>query len=115
MERITKKNDGNYECEVAVIILKDENNTYTAYCPALQLSTYGDSQADVKEAFAERLAIFIEEMEEGKCLDIELRRLGWKLEAGIHPHFRQPFKVEIPTELLDRSEGIYKTPVRLQA
>ena len=36
-QRIRKGGDGIFECEVAVMIIEDENNTFTAYCPGLQL------------------------------------------------------------------------------
>ncbi len=111
---ITKKSDGTLECEVAVMIIL-EDDTYVAYCPALELSTYGDSEADVKDAFIERLGIFIEEMEEKNLLHSELTRLGWILEAGIKPHFKQPETTSVPTYLLNKSSHTFTTPFRITA
>lgn len=107
-QSIKKHNDGNLECEVAVMILDDDDGTYVAYCPALQLTTYGDSREDVEKAFAERLDIFIEEMEEKNLLHDELLRLGWNYEAGTTPHFRQPETINVPTYLLNKSKQVIK-------
>ncbi len=112
---IQSRHDGTIECEVAVMIIKDDDNTFTAYCPALQLSTYGDSEADVQEAFAERLAIFMEEMLSQKLLHDELIRLGWNYEASKHPHLTQPENITIPLNLLNSSHSIIKKPFRVPA
>ncbi len=110
---IRKRHDGTIECEIAVMIIKDDDNTYTAYCPALQLSTYGDSPEDVQEAFAERLAIFMEEMAGQNVLHQELIRLGWNYEASKTPHLTQPENVTIPVHLLNSSFGIIRKPFRV--
>ena len=112
---IRKGNDGSIECEVAVMIIVDDDNTFTAFCPALQLSTYGDSAEDVKDAFNEALGAFIEEMEEKNVFQDELIRLGWTLEAGIRPHFRQPENISVPTYLLNKSNEVITTPFRIPA
>lgn len=111
---IKKNKDGSLQCEVAVMIIFDDDG-YVAFCPALQLTTYGDSEADVKDAFIERLGLFIEEMEEKNILHNELSKLGWILEAAVSPHFRQPENISIPTELLNKSHQVFATPFRISA
>ena len=113
-QTIKKHSDGTLECEVAVMIIQ-EGADFTAYCPALKLSTYGDSPEDVKKAFEERLEIFIQEMEEKKLLHDELIRLGWNFEAGIVPRFNQPESIQVPTYLLNKSSTIFRQQFKVSA
>jgi predicted RNase H-like HicB family nuclease len=61
------------------IIIGREDDTYIAYCPALDLSTYADSEEEVKQAFEEVLGIFLEETERLGTFEKELLRLGWQV------------------------------------
>ena len=72
-----------------VQISADENG-FVAYCPALDLSTYGESEEAVKRAFEEVLQIFIGETDRKGTLERELVRLGWSLIHGLHPRYRPP-------------------------
>ena len=80
-----------------------------------RLTIIGDSIEDVKDAFSERLVIFMEEMSGKNLLEDELIRLGWILEAGIHPHFKQPESISVPTYLLNKSNQVITTPFRIPA
>ena len=104
MQTIKVKSDGTFECEVAVMII-DEGASYSAYCPSLELTTYGDSMEDAQQAFNERLEIFLEEMRESHSLHNELIRLGWNFTA--HQVY-QPENISIPTHLLNHSNRIIK-------
>ncbi len=44
-----------------VLVVLDESHQYVAYCPALQLSSYGDTPAEARAAFAEVLALWASE------------------------------------------------------
>ena len=55
----------------------DEEGTIVAYCPSLDLSTYGDSLEDTQNAFQEAFQIFIEEvMRKGTLTQISAKQ-GW--------------------------------------
>jgi hypothetical protein len=48
MNNTIKSKDGNYiEVQLGVLVFQ-ESDSYVAFCPALNLSTYGDSVNDVK-------------------------------------------------------------------
>jgi hypothetical protein len=61
-----------------VLILR-QNDSYIAYCPPLELSTYGDSEDDVKVAFEDAVQIFLEETSSKGTLHAELQRMGWTI------------------------------------
>ena len=46
------------EAEV-LLVLDDDTGQYVAYCPALELSSYGDTEAAAEAAFEESLQFFI--------------------------------------------------------
>ncbi|KXK54001.1 MAG: hypothetical protein UZ07_CHB004002639 [Chlorobi bacterium OLB7] len=52
-----------------------------AVCPALDVSSYGDTMEEAKNAFEEALEIFIEETVDRGTLEKELLRMGWTLSA----------------------------------
>jgi hypothetical protein len=49
------KIENSIKVEVSILLLK-ENGNFVAYCPALELSSYGDSEQEAKGAFEEALA-----------------------------------------------------------
>jgi len=61
------------------VSFEKEGDYFVAYCPALELSSYGKSEASAKKSFDEALEIFIEEtVRKGTLLKI-LLELGWTL------------------------------------
>lgn len=62
------------------VILLQEDDQYVAYCPALEVSSYGDTIKEAKAAFDEALEIFLEETTAKGTLEKELLRLGWILQ-----------------------------------
>jgi predicted RNase H-like HicB family nuclease len=64
--------------EVSVHLLK-EGNYFVAYCPALDLSSYGKTEAEARQAFNGAMKIFLEETEKRGTLEKELLNLGWAL------------------------------------
>ena len=58
------------------VALFKEENQFVAYCPALELSSYGDNPKEAKQAFEEALEIFIEETSEKGTLENALLQLG---------------------------------------
>ena len=59
-QNIIKKDRDTIEV-IVTILVKKENKTYTSYCPALELSSYGDTQKEAIDSFVEAMNIFIEE------------------------------------------------------
>jgi len=66
-----------FRIQLPVSILK-EGERYIAYTPALDLSTSGRSQKEVKKRFGEAVEIFFEELVEAGTLDDALATLGWR-------------------------------------
>lgn len=90
MEKPTiKKTAHSIEVSVPVLILKD-GDTYVAYCPALNLSSYGNSSKDAKNAFDENMKIFLSETERKGTLEKYLLKLGWMIQQIPEPFYRPP-------------------------
>ncbi len=72
-------------CVLPVSVLKEEGR-YVAYTPALDLSTSGESEMQVKQRFGEAVRLFFEELVKMGTLDEVLSELGWKkLERNWQP------------------------------
>ena len=98
MERISLKKE-YIIIELAVNIFKDSGR-YVADCPALKLSTHGNSIAQVQKHFKEALELWIEVNLNRATLKNALLELGWDLTASPRPKdadFRQ-----VPIELLSQ-------------
>lgn len=55
-----------------------EADTFVAYTPALDISTAAGTLADVKQKFAEMVAIFFEEIEKKGTTTEVLESMGWQ-------------------------------------
>lgn len=64
--------------DVEILFIK-EGEMIVAYCPALELSSYGKDIKEAKAAFDEALEIFIEETEQKGSFERLLLRKGWRL------------------------------------
>jgi hypothetical protein len=67
----------NLSFNLPVFITK-QNKRFVAYTPALDISTSGKSEKDVKAKFVELASLFLEEIMEAKTADDVLTELGWK-------------------------------------
>jgi hypothetical protein len=76
-----------------------------AYCPALELSSYGDDQNDAKEAFGEAMKIFLSETDRKGTLERYLLKLGWQLQQKPKPMYNQP-----SISLLENRRLLLKNP-----
>ena len=56
-----------------------EGSKVIAWSPALDLSTYGDTEKLAKERFGEAVSIFIDELVEMGTLEDVLEECGWQL------------------------------------
>ncbi len=84
--RISK---GKVSLGLEVIIFKEEKQ-FIAYCPALELSAYGDNDKDVRIAFEETLNIFLDYTAKKGTLEKELIRIGWKKQPRKRHEFLPP-------------------------
>ncbi|MBK7009468.1 MAG: hypothetical protein IPN73_15350 [Saprospiraceae bacterium] len=91
---------------VDVLLFKEEE-IWVSYCPALNLSSYGDDEEDAKQAFGEVLSIFIEETTKKRTLDKELLKLGWQLQQQPTLIFDQP-KMVVDKKLINKKIETYK-------
>jgi predicted RNase H-like HicB family nuclease len=88
-ENIITKNRDHISVGVSVLILK-ENNLFVAYCPALELSSYGKTKKEAKENFYDALKIFIEETHKKGTLEKVLLSLGWTLKQKPQISYKPP-------------------------
>ena len=70
-----KNTDLNFSLPV---LITKQNKRFVAYTPALDLSTSGKTEKDVKKKFVEVVVIFMEELIESKNVDEVLSEFGWK-------------------------------------
>lgn len=63
---------------ISVILFKEEDS-WIAYSPELELSSYGDTEYEAKEAFGSVLKIFISETTKKGTLEKCLLDMGWQL------------------------------------
>ena len=60
------------------VVITKQNKRFVAYTPALDISTSGKSEKDVKAKFVELARIFFDEIIEAGTLSEVLSELGWK-------------------------------------
>ncbi len=77
-----KHDEKKLTVQVQVFLIPD-GNQHVAYCPALELSSYGSSPDDAKTAFAEAMEIFVADTQAKGTLEKVLLGLGWTLQQ--HP------------------------------
>jgi len=78
MHNLIKKDNKFIEVQLGVLVFqKDE--AYIAYCPALELSTYGDRIGDVKTAFDDLIKSYMEDSIKMGTLEKDLRAHGWDM------------------------------------
>jgi len=72
------------------VVLFQEDGIWVAYCPALELSSYGDNQDEAREAFDEAMKIFLSETDRKGTLERYLLKIGWQLQQKPRPLYNQP-------------------------
>jgi hypothetical protein len=80
MDYIKEHTDKYIEVQLGVLVFQEEDS-YLAFCPALNLSTYGESISDVKDAFDDVLTAYIEECTKMGTLEKDLLSHGWTLQV----------------------------------
>jgi len=72
------------------VMLYEEGDYFVAYCPALELSSYGENNKDARSAFEDALTIFLEETMSRGTLEKELLSLGWVLQKVPEAKYKPP-------------------------
>lgn len=88
------------QIKLTVSILK-QRNRYIVYSPALDLSTSGKTEQEVKKRFAEAAMLFLEELDKAGTINDVLRELGW----------RQEHKQWAPPEIISQETMGLRLPV----
>ena len=78
-KQVIKKSAKYVEVQVDVVLIRD-GEYYVALCPSLNVSSYGETQVEAKQAFDEALQIFISETDKKGNLEKELLKYGWVLQ-----------------------------------
>ncbi len=60
------------------LVITKQGKRFVAYTPALDLSTSGKTEKEVKKRFEEIASLFLEEIIEAGTADSVLKELGWK-------------------------------------
>lgn len=69
-------------CNLPLIIFEEDNNVIT-YCPALDLSGYGPTEAEANKSFEVTLTEYFRYTVNKKTLAEDLRKLGWTLRKSL--------------------------------
>lgn len=98
-EGIWRSPDHTVEVNVPLIIFED-GNSHIVYCPALDVSGYGNDEAEAKSSFKTSLSEFILYTIRKKTLNKVLTDLGWSVRGKDKPMVPPPF-----SKLLNENEN----------
>lgn len=87
------------------VLLKKEGRYYVAYCPALELSSYGTTESSAMKSFEEAMQIFLEETDRKGTLEKVLLGLGWTLKQKPIVSYKPPALPRSERSLLRSSGG----------
>ena len=96
-------NHGDMDVRVYLqMYLFQEDGSFIVYCPALDLSAYGDTEELTKRAFEDVLSINIEYMMNKGTIFDDLKKHGWVVKG------KRQRKIKAPTfdEMLKRSDAL---------
>lgn len=84
---ISGKNE--VQCKLPLILFQ-EDDVFITYCPALDLSGYGNSEKESNNAFEEVLSEYFRYTINKKTLAIDLKKLGWILRKNLRKPISPP-------------------------
>lgn len=114
MTKNTLQKDRNSLKVNVQVALFQEDGIWVAYCPALEVSSYGDEKEEAKQAFEEAMKIFLAETERKGTLEKYLLKLGWQLQQKPKPIYNQPhLSIQKNRRLLKKSPQIYNESVAI--
>lgn len=109
------KSDSSIQVQVDVLIF-EEHGSYVAYCPALEVSSYGDTKDEAKKAFDGAMNIFIKETTTKGTLEKYLLKLGWQLQQKPKRVYQPPtFSLQESKRFLHKNPTIYNERVAMPA
>ena len=110
-QTISKKK--NYiRVDLNVLFVK-EGDYIVAYCPALELSSYGDNEDEAKSAFEASLKIFLDETSRKGTLEKVLLKLGWSLTQVPEIRYEPPKLSQEDLLILKSSKNVITEQVAL--
>ena len=77
---MSEKKNTRINVKLSVVIFK-ENNIHIAYCPAVNVYGYGESEGEAQKSFEVSLSEFFRYTINKKTLATELKALGWKVKG----------------------------------
>jgi hypothetical protein len=83
------KNKMSLKINVEVVVVK-EGDYFVAYCPALELSAYGDKQENALKSFDKEVKIFLDETHKRGTLERYLLKNGWRLQQTPNAVYEPP-------------------------
>ncbi len=108
------QNDGNLLQVNVEVALFNEDGIWIAYCPSLEVSSYGDDKDEAKQAFEEALQIFLKETNRKGTLEKYLLKLGWRLQQKPKPVYNQPsYTLQDNNKLFKKSPLIYNEKITI--
>lgn len=113
VNNILSKNKSSINVNIQVVLFQ-QDGIWVAYCPALELSSYGDNEKDAKQAFEQTMNIFLSETHRKGTLERYLLKLGWQLQQIPKPIYKQPnFSLQNSRKLPHKHPHIYKEKVSI--
>jgi hypothetical protein len=89
----------NITVKVSALLFK-EDNTHIVFCPALDVSGYGNTAAQAKESFAIAVSEYLNYTTHKGTLWTDLKKLGWI----IHKNRKKPATPPPMSELLESND-----------
>ena len=84
------RKEGSFTNVIIDVLVGKQGDYYVAYCPALELSSYGKTEDEAKGNFDIELDIFLGETEKRGTLEKILLKLGWCLKQSPLPTYLPP-------------------------
>lgn len=75
-----EEGDTQITIKVGVYLFK-EDNTFIAYCPALDMSGYGESEIEAKKSFEQSMMMYVEYCVHKNTLVADLKKHGWDIKS----------------------------------
>ena len=86
---------------LSVLVLQ-EDYLFVAYCPALDMSAYGETIAEARTHFNEVLRLYLEECNRNGTLRQDLLEHGWVLNGDDGIALPEQIDIDIPAGLLKK-------------
>lgn len=97
----TDDNDQIIELQLNVLVFQ-QGDYYVAYCPSIELSSYGDTIEEAKNGFDDVMNNYLETSQKNGTLHSDLLSHGWQLNIDNDKNAAPPQMIElnIPAGLL---------------